>query len=886
MSNWDEEQLDENDNENMVTARNYEIPIQTATREQLLQMLKDKQTHLGAASKKIKTLEATAAKAQASVPGRKRTAKTKPSFKGEDVLGYASHIIKLGKSFGLLHYPLTDRTAFGPKIPFPLALPGEVWKPNPPSPLFGDYLTASLYKHIPAQFHELVNGLPDFADNFVHQLGAQRHTSLNTVKKELPTLLLRKKILTDVHDSKSWHALLRYRDDAPGTKCNRYPPVLYPNGKKSPSRIFMNEALPEMLRCLLYGPASLEDNATHKPASSTLGMLWQLTEVTPGAISLTCVLIIFVSYWAGIKGKPEIFDQVGAVSKIDFREMYMRFRWALESKPEEPLTKYILKFWNQKVFAGIKSVKHVQQVEHSVFIDEEAELEEAMGALDLREGLSFSYDEDEEWPKDNDFEVDEDYEDFDPHSPPRAAQPVPHAQPRMPAPRTQQRAEQPPRTQPRVEQPAPRTQPHAAQSARTQPRIQQLDAQAQPRIEQQQAARVQPRIVHPMPTQLYVEQATGSRPVPVNRPLEDAEEDSEPLSAQICPAGRRVRKIRFIPDNTDYAFDDTDQSGYVEIGDDDEEEEEEEEEYQLEYLEEPPHNNCNATQQLVEEQVEEVAVAWQLVEVEAVVVKAHVVVRLLLPLSHRLQKKKTSKKLGKAEAEAEVVVRARTVVQLPLSLCQQMQKTKKMHLLGEAAEAVVRAPVPLVNAAVGAGVVQAVGPSGARQRLSQKKSSLGSLPVLLTAEDMATPEMWQETPPSCEQPSTRTTPHSLDTYRKLDPITSPVDDLRFLAATESLFLKGVGHLFVYPILPLTPGQAGKLGAAYCLCCGWHIMFDRDLLCDPLVLDYSKGQPTSADSRDAAFLASHVQHLNLTGPMLYDQLHALFAASTGTTNLAL
>ncbi|KAJ7478694.1 hypothetical protein B0H11DRAFT_1281584 [Mycena galericulata] len=60
-----------------------------------------------------------------------------------------------------------------------------------------------------------------------------------------------------------------------------------------------------------------------------------------------------------------------------------------------------------------------------------------------------------------------------------------------------------------------------------------------------------------------------------------------------------------------------------------------------------------------------------------------------------------------------------------------------------------------------------------------------------------------------------------------------------------------------------------------------------LLYHALVLDYS--QPcrlTPADSRDAAFLASHVKHLNLTGPMPHDQLCALLAACTGTTNLAL
>ncbi|KAJ7732202.1 Chs5p-Arf1p-binding proteins-domain-containing protein [Mycena olivaceomarginata] len=57
----------------------------------------------------------------------------------------------------------------------------------------------------------------------------------------------------------------------------------------------------------------------------------------------------------------------------------------------------------------------------------------------------------------------------------------------------------------------------------------------------------------------------------------------------------------------------------------------------------------------------------------------------------------------------------------------------------------------------------------------------------------ATAEMWQETYVSAllrailysDDPT-----HALDAYRKLDPITSPEGELRFLAAAEALFLKG------------------------------------------------------------------------------------------------
>ncbi|CAK5272060.1 unnamed protein product [Mycena citricolor] len=57
----------------------------------------------------------------------------------------------------------------------------------------------------------------------------------------------------------------------------------------------------------------------------------------------------------------------------------------------------------------------------------------------------------------------------------------------------------------------------------------------------------------------------------------------------------------------------------------------------------------------------------------------------------------------------------------------------------------------------------------------------------------ATPEMWQETYVSAllrailysDDPT-----YALDAYRKLDPITTPEGELRFLAAAEALFLKG------------------------------------------------------------------------------------------------
>ncbi|KAJ6526789.1 hypothetical protein B0H19DRAFT_545241 [Mycena capillaripes] len=63
------------------------------------------------------------------------------------------------------------------------------------------------------------------------------------------------------------------------------------------------------------------------------------------------------------------------------------------------------------------------------------------------------------------------------------------------------------------------------------------------------------------------------------------------------------------------------------------------------------------------------------------------------------------------------------------------------------------------------------------------------------------------------------------------------------------------------------------------------------LYDTLILDHPaqphhERHPTPADSRDPTFLAAHVHHLNVSGFLPPDQLHALLAACKGTSSLAL
>jgi hypothetical protein len=70
----------------------------------------------------------------------------------------------------------------------------------------------------------------------------------------------------------------------------------------------------------------------------------------------------------------------------------------------------------------------------------------------------------------------------------------------------------------------------------------------------------------------------------------------------------------------------------------------------------------------------------------------------------------------------------------------------------------------------------------------------------------ATPEIWQETYVSAllrailysDDPT-----YWLEAYRKLDPITTPDGDIRFLQAAEKLFLKGANARLLSQLVHLT-----------------------------------------------------------------------------------
>ncbi|KAJ7145169.1 hypothetical protein C8R43DRAFT_953603 [Mycena crocata] len=325
------------------------LPGVGASRRDYEEALKQHQQLLQQALRQNKDqeLEIDKFKARAKAPGRKKRDDPR-SIRGEDTKGYLQHIPRLGKAWCLMYYPFAQTVHFGPKTSFPLDVPRSVFR-VPPTPLFHQYVTAELYRHVPEQFHNLVDSAnyPDFAGNY---------------------------------DLNALESLFLHPGDK--TKVSLYLPILYPNLKKG-STIFCNRVLPMTLRGLLFGPASLGNDGKRKPQGATLGYQWKVVKITFGSIAFTCTAVVFVLFWMHNKGPREVFEEQGATSKISFLDMFLRFRCVLETQAESPGMRKVLKYWHGIVFEGVTTVTSSSDEYLDTDVDEVGELEEVLAGLDV-----------------------------------------------------------------------------------------------------------------------------------------------------------------------------------------------------------------------------------------------------------------------------------------------------------------------------------------------------------------------------------------------------------------------------------------------------------------------------------------------------------------------
>ncbi|KAJ7824458.1 hypothetical protein B0H14DRAFT_2597235 [Mycena olivaceomarginata] len=336
-------------------------------------------------------LTAASAQAEASRPGQHTKQDTSAWPKGPNIKGYHVSIIKIGKSFTVVQLPWVNPSAFTAKISFPVTSPPNIWKPNSISVLFPQQLTAMIYQHIPEHFHRLVNtaDLPEFAANFCHHTSTERSSTLKTLKVKLRKIFLAQKLINNVTDPAAWRGLRRLAWPgrlARGCRQEEDQPIPTPQLSQKyeePHWLYEERSDAAVSKCtcvILFGPASLEDKAVGDPKIKHLGNCGTLESQTQPSSPLSAPHLE--------DQKPKSFAPVGATSKIDFREIYMHFRSALESKAEDASPKSVIHFWHQRVFKGITDVAALPTTNRvSERINEEAELKATMGGLDVEGGL-------------------------------------------------------------------------------------------------------------------------------------------------------------------------------------------------------------------------------------------------------------------------------------------------------------------------------------------------------------------------------------------------------------------------------------------------------------------------------------------------------------------
>ncbi|KAJ7263193.1 hypothetical protein B0H12DRAFT_1231025 [Mycena haematopus] len=362
--------------------RTFDLPPQTASKEELLNALRNAQLEMGRLVVENRDLKAKLVVSESGT-GRRR----KPMLAELNPDGYLEVVVSLGKQFGYMEEPWVHPAVFADR-PVEGAPPhesaeeiDELFK----SPkLYQQFLTSCLYDHVLAQFHHLIDSAkyPAFSENFLKHLNAGRSSAANTLKSNMARILAECEIKDNA-------ATLLYHpgEDTKGLPSS-YPPIFYPGLKKDIKTRLLNPMLPTALRCMLFGAASIAKGS--RPLTTTYGYIWKVTGLTIGSICFTLIVIIRV-----LSGKDTTFEEKGKISGIPYLTYFRTYKKLLMKTAATPGVRNILKFWSRIVFAGVEAAPRKQ---HAAF----AAAMEAMTVDDIPEGPEPDFvDDTDDAPGDN-----------------------------------------------------------------------------------------------------------------------------------------------------------------------------------------------------------------------------------------------------------------------------------------------------------------------------------------------------------------------------------------------------------------------------------------------------------------------------------------------------
>ncbi|KAK1220497.1 hypothetical protein PQX77_016732 [Marasmius sp. AFHP31] len=291
-------------------------------------------------------------------------------------------VLRVGKQWCVFGSPWLDAGAFG-------VYPTNSM-PHPQSPARFETTDSHLQGTI-VQLHEFLGDdkLKEFAaensqfrNEFIANISAQRLSGMTHIRNGVSSIFhgFSVNIPTEICHANRWQEranntnmrrLLQPPPNAPGSGKSPLSVIFFPGQVYNMTQCFMNEIQPKIIRCVLFGPNSLEGGSVNR--ASSLGNIWGVTRVNGSAIAFSAVILQFL-----LNGDPTL-EPIGGKTKTEYCKNFVAFQRLIEVSVGfgSPWAASLFKFYNDRVFKGHKSA--MSPVE-----DDDPGLSQALLDLSLR----------------------------------------------------------------------------------------------------------------------------------------------------------------------------------------------------------------------------------------------------------------------------------------------------------------------------------------------------------------------------------------------------------------------------------------------------------------------------------------------------------------------
>ncbi|KAJ7621438.1 hypothetical protein FB45DRAFT_141173 [Roridomyces roridus] len=312
---------------------------------------------------------AAASEKAASMGSRTKSATNEGrDFRGNDTLGYRAAIIDIGKSF-VLKYAWLDVDHFGPvptEVPATSAAlflaaskafsdgnaKGEAKEPRD----LRRWVRNTIFKHVPKIWHCLVDPQDHahFFYNFEHQFKAQRHQTVKKARERWSEILQTHGLIKNAQDRDGFKRLLAFNPSKKNVLLDRFPPLLFKDGKSSNRGALISWPLAMFARFALFGEKGYRE-PNSKPSGRAVGFKWKVRKILIHAMAFFINTVEQVTH-SSASGHKEHFEAEGQLTLINWKARYLDILFFIHSFSEKfpQLFKEAIEFWEGVVFKGFR----------------------------------------------------------------------------------------------------------------------------------------------------------------------------------------------------------------------------------------------------------------------------------------------------------------------------------------------------------------------------------------------------------------------------------------------------------------------------------------------------------------------------------------------------